>query len=114
MPASFMPQPPVSSRPQMPRYRESDTPDMNPDLIIRMPDTDDFKNIQYLCFKFAAEAKRTNCWRILRVCEEFSGTFQEYVTTFKYPFGCASYDFNPDHIWLIHDNQLDWEFDFKR
>lgn len=118
MPINYQPQPPTQSRPLNPRYRNSDTFDMMPDLVVRQSDLGNITNIAYLCYKYAADERITNCWKIMRVATEIiidsSGNAIE-TQTIKYPFGCEGYNFNPEHIELLHQVPvwLNWKFDYK-
>jgi hypothetical protein len=79
---------PISARPANPVYRESDTPDTPPDIIIN--------NIaKYLCWR-NFNASNSNHWKICRVKEVDLGDRVEIRREF--PWGCDGYNFKPQHI----------------
>ena len=75
----------ITKRPQQIRIKDID--DIQPDLTI----TDG--SVSYHCWNYFKPAD-LNSWKIMRVTTSIVGG----TTTIKneYPFGCATYNFNPD------------------
>jgi len=94
----ILPDPPVTSRPSAPRYR-NDSFERIPDKIILSTEQDIVT--EYWCWKYS-NGRHENCWKVLQkitttVTNEDTG-FYVKTTENKYPWGCASYDFNPAHM----------------
>lgn len=97
---------PVNKRPENPVYVKSDIPGLEPDLVI--------DNIaQYLCWR-NYNSKTTNCWKICRVSEVYTGAGTE--TRLQYPWGCDGYNFNPFHIYSYegYGDPMADVFEYKR
>lgn len=98
----------IQSRPENPKYRPSDSPQTQPNIIIKR------NGVTYLCWLYGDKTK--NHWKICRIQTSLTNesvgagynpiadnsnpaTYAEgEAVLFTYPYGSGGYNFHPSHI----------------